>query len=88
MIEKYHQDIFLFLTVHIFTQASQILSLSLILLLLTWRHGGMFSGNLGGKLMLTKRKISPILSWQTYAFMPMGSKAMGCVPQLFGHIQA
>lgn len=48
----------------------------------------MFSGNLGGKPMLTKRKISPILSWQTYAFMPMGSKAMGCVPQLFGHIQA
>lgn len=66
---------------HSLTRMIQILSLSLILVLLTRWHVAMLSDNTSGKLV-------PILSWQIYEFMPMGSKAAGCAPQMFDHIQA
>lgn len=59
----------------------QILSLSLMLVLLTWWHVAMLSDNTGGKPVA-------IVYWQIYEFMPMGSKATGCAPQMFGHTQA
>lgn len=67
---------------------TQLLSLSLTLFLLTWWHVAMLSGNLGGKQVLTENKVRPFHSWQIYEFMPIGNKAMGCAPQMFGHIQA
>lgn len=73
---------------HALIGVTQILSLSLILFLLTWWPVTMLSGNLGGKPVLTENKIRPICSWQIYEFMPMGNKAVGCAPQMFGHIQA
>lgn len=85
----YALDVFLlFFTKHALTGVTQILSLSMILFLLTWWHAAILSGNLGGKPVLNENKIRPILSWQIYEFMPTGNKAMGCVPQRFGHIQA